>query len=358
MAGVAHGDLVSVIEAAYRLDGDDGTWLARLVDRAARAGLDRGLGTCGMFYELVGDRVHVASPVARGTPPGSVEALRMLEAEVSSDITYQFIKDATAAVGGRATCATMSSRLKMGNHVRDLDLHQKFLAPLGIVDFMSVAATDPGPTEAASLVGCLVGAPLAEVTGVKRAEAVAWSRVAAHMAAGMRLRRARRTSSPEDADAVLTPGGRVESHAPGLTARGHAGESSDASLDALKEAAKAMARARGSSRHADPPGAVEAWKALVSGRWTLLDHFDHDGKRYIVAVRNEPQVPAFADLSPRESQVVAYAAQGHSNKLIAYELGIAPSTVAMHLSTAGGKLGAKSRVELIRVWRARTGRAS
>jgi len=345
MAGPAHGDLVSVIEAAYRLDGDDGTWLARLVDRSARAGLDRGLGTCGMFYELVGDRVRVSSPVARGTPPGSVEALRMLEAEVSSDITYQFIKDATAAVGGRATCATMSSRLKMGKHVRELDVHQRFLAPLGIVDFISVAATEPAATAAASHFGCLVGAPLPEVTGVKRPEAVAWSRVAAHMAAGMRLRRARRTSSPDEADAVLTPGGRVE----------HAVDTGDGSIDALKEAAKAMARARGSSRHTDPPGAVEAWKALVSGRWTLLDHFDHDGKRYIVAVRNDPQVPAFSELSPREGQVVAYAAQGHSNKLIAYELGIAPSTVAMHLSTAGAKLGARSRVELIRVWRARTG---
>jgi DNA-binding CsgD family transcriptional regulator len=296
-----------------------------------------------MFYEFVGERVKISSPVARGTPEGSIEALRMLEHEVTSDITYRFIKEATAASGGRATCATMSSRLQMGKQLKDLEIHQRFLAPLGIVDFMSVAATEP-PDPQSKLVGCLVGAPLPEVTGVKRGEASAWSRVAAHMAAGMRLRRARRSNAPTDADTVHTPGGRVE----------HAGtDSSDATLDVLKDAAKAMARARGSSRHADPPGAVEAWKALVSGRWTLLDHFDHDGKRYIVAVRNDPQVPTVAELSPREAQVVAYAAQGHSNKLIAYELGIAPSTVAMHLSTAGAKLGAKSRVELIRVWRAR-----
>ncbi len=337
----ARGDLVSVIEAAYRLDGDNGTWLARLVDRSARAGLDRGLGTCGMFYEVEGNRVKVSSPVARGTPEGAVEALRALEAQVSSEITYQFVKEVTGAIGGRATCATMSSRLRMGKKVRELDIHQRFLAPLGIADFMSVAATEP------SGIGCLVGAPLAEISGVKRPEATAWSRVAAHMAAGMRLRRARRSTSPEDADAVLTPGGRVE----------HTGDSDDGSITALKEAAKAMQRARGSSRHSDPPGAVEAWRALVSGRWTLLDHFDHDGKRYVVAVRNDPVVPAFAELSPREAQVVAYAAQGHSNKLIAYELGIAPSTVAMHLSTAGGKLNAKSRVELIRTWRSRTGKA-
>jgi DNA-binding CsgD family transcriptional regulator len=348
MTAPSRGDLVSVIEAAYRLDGDDGTWLARLVDRAARAGLDRGLGACGMFYEFSGERVKVTSPVARGTPEGSVEALRMLENEVTADITYRFMKDATAASGGRATCATMSSRLQMGKQLKDLEIHQRFLAPLGIVDFMSVAATDPPDPLSSKLVGCLVGAPLPEVTGVKRGEATAWSRVAAHMAAGMRLRRARRSAAPTDADTVLTPGGRVE----------HAGEdSSDATLDVLKDAAKAMARARGSSRHADPPGAVEAWKALVSGRWTLLDHFDHDGKRYIVAVRNDPQVASVGELSPREAQVVAYAAQGHSNKLIAYELGIAPSTVAMHLSTAGAKLGAKSRVELIRVWRSKSAKS-
>ncbi|HSQ66601.1 MAG TPA: helix-turn-helix transcriptional regulator [Polyangiaceae bacterium] len=345
MAAVSRGDLVSVIEAAYRLDGDDGSWLARLVDRAARAGLDRGLGTCGMFYELDGERVHVSSPVGRGTPPGSIEALRALEVEAPSEITYRFIKEATAATGGRATCATMSSRLKVGNHIREIDVHQRFLAPLGIVDFMSVAATEPAGY------GCLVGAPLGEVSSVRRGEAVAWSRVAAHMSAGMRLRRGRRTTSPDDADAVMTPGGRFEH----VDESQNVGPDARASLDALQQAARAMTKARGNARRADPPGAVEAWKALVSGRWTLLDHFDHDGKRYVVAVRNEPQVPAAADLSPREAQVVAYAAQGHSNKLIAYELGIAPSTVAMHLSTAAAKLGARSRVELIRNWRARTG---
>ena len=53
------------------------------------------------------------------------------------------MKDATAASGGRATCATMSSRLHMGKQLKDLELHQRLLAPLGIVDFMSVAATEP-----------------------------------------------------------------------------------------------------------------------------------------------------------------------------------------------------------------------
>jgi DNA-binding NarL/FixJ family response regulator len=46
---------------------------------------------------------------------------------------------------------------------------------------------------------------------------------------------------------------------------------------------------------------------------------------------------------------VAFAALGHTNKLIAYELGLAVPTVAGHLRRAMDKLGLDSRSELIRV---------
>jgi len=53
-------------------------------------------------------------------------------------------------------------------------------------------------------------------------------------------------------------------------------------------------------------------------------------------------------LTLRERQIAGYAAMGHSNKLIAYELGVSESTVATHLSTAAQKMGVRTRVELIR----------
>ena len=52
-------------------------------------------------------------------------------------------------------------------------------------------------------------------------------------------------------------------------------------------------------------------------------------------------------VSDRERVVAEHAALGKSNKLIAYELGIAESTVATHLSAVRRKVGARSRVELI-----------
>jgi DNA-binding CsgD family transcriptional regulator len=44
-------------------------------------------------------------------------------------------------------------------------------------------------------------------------------------------------------------------------------------------------------------------------------------------------------LTDRERQVFTYAAMGQSNKLIAYSLGLAVSTVAAHLERARRKLG-------------------
>ncbi|MBI5481662.1 MAG: helix-turn-helix transcriptional regulator [Deltaproteobacteria bacterium] len=97
-----------------------------------------------------------------------------------------------------------------------------------------------------------------------------------------------------------------------------------------------------------PADGVAAWRALVAGRWSLVDHFDHDGRRFLVARRNDPRVRAPVALTLRERQVAGYACLGHSNKLIAYELGLSPTTIATHLERAARKLGVASRPELIR----------
>jgi DNA-binding CsgD family transcriptional regulator len=48
--------------------------------------------------------------------------------------------------------------------------------------------------------------------------------------------------------------------------------------------------------------------------------------------------------------VVSYAVLGHSLKYIAYELGLAISTVSGNLGTAMRKLGVASRAELVRLF--------
>ena len=54
-------------------------------------------------------------------------------------------------------------------------------------------------------------------------------------------------------------------------------------------------------------------------------------------------------LTPRESQVIEQLRRGTPLKVIAIELGLHPSTVSMHVGSAARKLGACSRVALVRV---------
>jgi DNA-binding NarL/FixJ family response regulator len=69
-------------------------------------------------------------------------------------------------------------------------------------------------------------------------------------------------------------------------------------------------------------------------RACLVEHFESDGRRYCLARENPPAVHGLIALTPRERCVSALAACGHSNKLIAYELGLGLGTVATHLKAA------------------------
>jgi len=53
----------------------------------------------------------------------------------------------------------------------------------------------------------------------------------------------------------------------------------------------------------------------------------------------------FAELTPREQQILGHLAEGQSNKLIASQLGISDGTVKLHVKAILRKLGVHSRVE-------------
>jgi DNA-binding CsgD family transcriptional regulator len=173
--------------------------------------------------------------------------------------------------------------------------------------------------------------------------------VAAHLTAGVRLRHALGVGEGEAGgaasgrpEAVLDPAG----HA--LDAMGPARDR--AARASLGEAVRRMERARGRLRRADPDEALQLWQGLVDGAWSLVDHHDTDGKRYLLARRNQPGVPEPTALTQRERSVLAFAAMGHQNKFIAYLLGVSPSAVTAHLRLARRKLGLASRGELIRIF--------
>jgi DNA-binding NarL/FixJ family response regulator len=97
------------------------------------------------------------------------------------------------------------------------------------------------------------------------------------------------------------------------------------------------------------------WHELVRGRWTVEEWFDENGLRVVVARRAPSELSSArrpthgsTALSPRETLVVSRVARGHSNKRIAYDLGLTVSTVASYIARAATKLGATSRIDLVR----------
>jgi len=127
------------------------------------------------------------------------------------------------------------------------------------------------------------------------------------------------------------------------------GRAKTSGVQVIRDAAVAVDRATRELRLRDAAEALRLWDALSEGRVRLVDQFDHEGRRYLI-VRARPGAtapPRDPALTTRQREVSAYAALGHANKLIAYELGVSVSTVATHLMAAARKLGAPSRAALI-----------
>ena len=102
--------------------------------------------------------------------------------------------------------------------------------------------------------------------------------------------------------------------------------------------------------------AAAIWRDLLAGRWSLVGHFDADARRFVLARANEgAKRGRVSGLSARQNQACERAAAGYGNKAIGHHLGVSASTVSVLLSRAAAKVGARSRVALIEIWRARGG---
>jgi hypothetical protein len=309
-------DPVALIEAAYRLDGTEASWLKELA-RAATIALGSEHGAFAYLYDASrGDWTRILGVETHEFP---VEFVQQLFDQPNMG------PDAAKAV------ANWMTRIQVGTYREISHVHPPFLelpTRFGFEDLVGINARDPTRR------GCFVSLPDRAKKQSQRTLRV-YHRLAAHISAGFRLRRQLAAIAEqgigvtEHAEAVLSPNGRIE-HAVGAAeprpARG-----------ALQDALARIEAAR--SRRSDPQDSVELWRALVSGRWSVVEHFERDGKRYYLAHKNDPQLAPDLALTERERQVLGYAELGHSDKLIAYSLGLSRSTVATLLARARRKLG-------------------
>lgn len=91
------------------------------------------------------------------------------------------------------------------------------------------------------------------------------------------------------------------------------------------------------------------WDALLDGDVTIVDSYDDDGRRIVVARRNKMPLVNGSRLSPVERAIVRWVSIGGAQKIIALELGLSPAAVSDALSRGIAKLGLAAVSDLTRV---------
>ena len=317
--------LLDCLSAGYRLDLDDAAYVKNLTAEAARL-MDRGLGVLVYTY----DASDVSNPTIDhlGTSdafdPSWLPRYHAAFTELgeSDDPT----KPTGFAAWGTMTCGQASQ-------VRGMQRYLPAFAHIGgAQDTFAVNALD------ASGCGLWLGAPMRDTTKVDAETKLLFSRLAAHLTAAVRMRRTH-ARAPDAPAAVISVEGKL------LHAHDHA---TYASKEQLARAARAFEHARTRAARQDVERTTRGWRPLVESTWTLLDEFDRDGRRFIVAVDNRPPTSApRGALSEREHQVLTHAVLGHTNKEIAYELGLSDATVRVLVHRAARKLGVATRTEAV-----------
>ena len=328
---IAERHVIDVVEAAYGSNADLNQWLASTAHALQRA-IPSAISIGGVSYQWKYDPrgdfriVDFGVPVIFGEDMQWTDSMRAGILALPPPIAEQ--------IHGRMQANVLTRASEMGEAVLEHPVLEGALSgrlkdQLGIVG--------PGDGHGFILAGSLV-----ESTRIPSRMQRVLDRMTFHLAAGHRMR----SHAIDAAEAVLSASGKVL-HAEGVA---------KTKRDALDDGFRRRAHARKNAAHAET--ALDVWRALTAGRWSIVDHWDTDGKRFVLAVRNPPRARPLEGLSPRERRVAALAAAGHRDKEIAYVLGLTLPAVATAVLRARRKLGAKTRTDLATAWRTRAWRVT
>lgn len=92
---------------------------------------------------------------------------------------------------------------------------------------------------------------------------------------------------------------------------------------------------------ADRADDAKTWDELMSGRWRIVELFDVDGRRHVVAQRRTGD-----PISPLERLVLERRAHGEGLKVIAMDLGLSEATISRRLRGGMQKLGVCTHAQL------------
>ena len=314
-------DPFGIVEAAYRDGATDEAWLGELARRLA-PGIEDEQGYAAWLYALpqaADPKIHLWGFVGTA-PDGWIDAAKGAATRGDPSVMTTYRRMGAFSIVGDDPSFAQS------------ELYREVLRPTGLVDQVVLGGSDLEGH------GICVCASHGAILALDDEERRLLTRLTSHMLAGFRLRRRLHDGDVATEAVYELSGNLVHAEGPARTREARA---------ALRAAVTTIDAVRRKQRKSDPADALGRWKALVGGRWSLVDQFERSGRHFLVAKPNEARHVKPARLARREAQVVAHAALGHPNKVIAYELGLTESAVAAYLTRAKTKLGARSRIELI-----------
>jgi DNA-binding CsgD family transcriptional regulator len=319
---------IDLVEAAYRLPLEESDWLEHVV-AAGLSTMPHSLFASGIIFGRTENdrRVRIRAWRHEGASDEIKSALLNCAAGIPKELELEWFRRGLVDTG---SCVSEASR----QFVEAVASKTKMAGDVLLLNAME-------PDGRGAYVAIFLPAP----TTLDSHERERWKMLGAHLAAGHRVWRALgsatagSTALPHGAEAVLDPASFKVTDAAG---RGKA----QGAAAKLRESARRVDRARGRLRRTDPKEALETWLALMHGRWSMVDWFDSDQRRYVLAIPNSPDLGDPRGLSERELQVATYAALGESGKLISYRLGVSKGTVSNALVAAMRKLRVKTKPQL------------
>ena len=316
-------DWVALIEAGYSLDGSHEEWTENVLEKAAPL-LDRGWWPSIATYRFTPTHINLEYVGTTG-PSFVTTAIR----EHVSDLPKEMIDQLYRRGSGVGSVGEVV-------YPRFPD-HQSIVRreTQGMIGDSLVIPGHSGEGSALALyVGFLTETPPTEL------ERKRWPLMTSHLAAGLRLRSKVRTFSydSEAVEAIFDSDGKE--HDLRHTAKGRSVR------DMLRETVQRIDRLRTQAGRKNPDEAIQRWEGLVDGRWSLVDRFDSDGRRFVVAIKNDPIHADPRGLTARERQVAEFVGLGQSTKEISYSLGVSHSAVTNCTARAIYKLGLTSLADL------------
>lgn len=320
-------DWISIIEAGYDITGTDQQWLEKLRNKS-ESKLNRGIWPSMMTYRYSPTAVDIEHCATNG-PQKLVQWARKStkQPQEALDLMYR----SSIEVGSLSE--VVYARLPELKHVvRKMTF--------GVMSDILAVKAHTGNGRGVLLWTGFMSSTCATPTELKH-----WPLVVSHIGAGLRLRRSAQKINLDELD---QPGNPIEAvlDSNGIVHHLTDCASNDDTCKQLRNAARIVESIRNGKSRDDPDKTLPLWQGLINGRWSLIDRFDSDGKRFILAIRNDPNHLDPRGLTIREKQVAEYVGIGFGNKAIAYSLGITPAAVSNTIARVLYKLGLKRRVEL------------